>query len=101
MPYLCDKCGKKFDSKKEAEMHEKKCNVVRTKPLNEKNWLTTLLLCLFLGWLGIHRFYVGKAGTGFIWMITCGGFFIGNLIDFIMILSGSFTDKGGNFIVHN
>lgn len=29
-----------------------------------KNWLTTLLLCWFLGFLGIHRFYAGKIGSG-------------------------------------
>ncbi len=28
--------------------------------VSDKNWLTTLLLCIFLGALGIHRFYVGK-----------------------------------------
>lgn len=96
--YKCDKCGKLFSSEKEAEAHEKKCNVVRTKPVNEKAWLTTLLLCIFLGWLGIHRFYVGKMGTGILYMFTGGGFVFGWIIDLVMILAGSFTDKGGNFI---
>ena len=31
------------------------------KPLN---WLTLLLLCIFVGGAGIHRFYAGKIGTG-------------------------------------
>jgi len=30
----------------------------------EKNWLTTLMLCWFLGFLGVHRFYAGKLGSG-------------------------------------
>ncbi len=32
----------------------------------EKNWLTALLLCWFLGFLGVHRLYVGKIGSGFL-----------------------------------
>lgn len=31
---------------------------------SEKDWLVTLLLSIFVGSLGIHRFYVGKIGTG-------------------------------------
>jgi TM2 domain-containing membrane protein YozV len=63
-----------------------------------KKRLPALLLCLFLGVLGIHRFYVGKVGTGILWLLTLGLFGIGTLIDFIMIIVGSFTDKQGNFV---
>ena len=65
---------------------------------SEKNWLTTLLLCIFLGSLGVHRFYAGKIGTGILMLITCGGCGIWTLIDLIMIIMGSFTDKDGNAI---
>ena len=63
----------------------------------KKRWLA-FFLCLFLGLFGIHRFYVGKAGTGIIWMFTGGMLGIGWLIDLIMIASGSFYDKGGNLL---
>ena len=61
----------------------------------EKNWMTALLLCLFLGGFGAHRFYVGKIGTGIIWMLTCGACGVGTFVDLIMILTGKFTDKNG------
>lgn len=67
---------------------------------SDKNWLATLLLCLFLGGIGVHRFYVGKVGTGILQLITLGGCGIWTLIDLIMIITGSFTDKDGNKITN-
>lgn len=62
---------------------------------SEKDWLVTLLLSLFLGTLGVHRFYVGKIGTGILELITLGGCGIWTLIDIIMIITGKFKDKDG------
>ena len=62
---------------------------------SEKGFVPTLLLCLLLGGLGIHRFYVGKIGTGILMIITMGGLGIWVLIDLIMIIIGKFTDKQG------
>ena len=60
-----------------------------------KSKMVAALLCLFLGAFGIHRFYVGKIGTGLIWLFTLGFGGIGALIDFIVILVGGFRDKAG------
>jgi TM2 domain-containing membrane protein YozV len=62
---------------------------------SEKKRLPALLLCFFFGALGVHRFYVGKIGTGIIWLVTLGILGIGALVDFIMIIIGSFKDKQG------
>jgi hypothetical protein len=62
---------------------------------SSKSRLMALLLCVFLGALGIHRFYVGKTGTGIVWLLTLGCLGVGALIDLIMIASGSFRDSEG------
>jgi restriction system protein len=61
---------------------------------NRGKWVT-FLLCLFLGGLGIHRFYTGKLWTGLLWMVTAGLAGIGWLVDLVLILIGAFHDKEG------
>jgi len=63
--------------------------------VNQKSWIVALLLCFFLGALGVHRFYVGKVGTGILQLVTFGGLGLWTLIDFIMIVIGKFGDKRG------
>jgi hypothetical protein len=66
---------------------------VQGRPASPKSRLAAALLAWFLGVLGIHRFYVGKVGTGILMILTLGGLGVWALIDFIMILIGSFKDK--------
>ena len=61
--------------------------------VSEKGFVPTILLCFFLGAFGAHRFYVGKIGTGILQLLTLGGLGIWVLIDFIIIVTGSFKDK--------
>lgn len=77
---VCLGCGKAIEKEKTL------------KGVSPHSRLVTFLLCTFLGTLGIHRFYVGKNGTGIIWLLTFGCLGIGTLIDWILILCGSFKD---------
>ena len=63
--------------------------------LSDKNWVITFGLCLFLGYLGVHRYYVGKISTGVLWTCTAGCFVIGWLVNLVTIISGKFTDSFG------
>ena len=69
------------------------------KTISQRSRLAALLLCFFLGVFGVHRFYVGKIGTGVAMIFTFGGLGIWVLIDFIMIIVGGFTDIDGKFVL--
>ena len=61
-----------------------------------KSKVVALILSIFLGELGIDRFYLGFIGTGILKLITCGGFGIWWLIDLIMIATGKLKPKDGS-----
>ena len=56
---------------------------------------TALLITIFLGELGVPRFMTGKIGTGIIWLLTCGCFGIGYIVDIVNVATGKFTKKDG------
>ncbi len=60
-----------------------------------KSKLTALLLCIFMGYFGIHYFYVGKVFKGLVYLFTGGLFGLGWLIDIARIAVGSFRDSWG------
>ncbi len=64
-------------------------------------FVPTALLAMFLGGFGIHRFYVGKIGTGILMLLTLGGFGIWALIDYIIVITDGFTDSEGRVISRN
>jgi len=63
-----------------------------------KTKLAALLLCLFLGVFGIHRFYLGYPILGIVYLLTGGGGGLFVLIDLILLLIGGLGPKNGQFV---
>lgn len=90
---ICPKCGCPCD-----ENWNKKNSKVINPNASDKSRGIALILCVFVGVLGIHRFYVKKIGTGVLWLLTFGLFGVGALIDLIMIVCGNFKDDEGKVL---
>lgn len=100
----CHKCGTIIDKRTDL------CPVCGAKQPNNQDfssdvninvnarWLITVLLCGFLGYLGVHRFYTGHIVSGILQLITGGGLGIWWIIDLIIIITGQFKDKEGYYI---
>lgn len=62
---------------------------------SDKEWLTTVLLSLIVGWLGIDRFYLGYTTLGILKLVTLGGCGIWAIIDLILIVMNNLPDAQG------
>ena len=80
-----------FDSQKEKLLNS-------STTTSTTDWLTLFLITFFVGVLGVHRFYVGKIGTGFLMLLTLGGLGVWFLVDLILVVTGQFTNKDGEKI---
>ena len=97
---ICPKCGKQVEELKSSSPEQivinnnnsasaaasAVANNTVAVPLRPKNKWVAFCLCFFLGWVGAHKFYEGKAGMGILYIFTCGLFGIGILVDLITIL---------------
>lgn len=68
---------------------------------NQRNFLVALLLSIFLGSLGVDRFYMGYVGLGVLKLITLGGCGIWWLVDVILIATKNLKDFDGNELADN
>ena len=92
----CRECGKMISDQALSCPH---CGCCYSDPNgSSRDWLTALLLCFFLGGLGIHSFYAGKNAIGVVQLLTLGGCGIWALIDLIMIVVGSYRDCEGKVL---
>lgn len=88
-----------FDSRSGRREQRRNYYIERRIPVSNKNVDITFLLCLFFGVIGVHRFYVGKVGTGLLYLFTGGFFTIGWLIDLVKIVMGRFEDNSGGLVL--
>jgi TM2 domain-containing membrane protein YozV len=65
---------------------------------SDKDWASALLISIFLGWLGIDRFYLGYTGLGILKLVTGGGCGIWLLVDSILIAVNKLPDANGKFL---
>ena len=99
-----DEIKKLNDLLKDRVITQEEFDLQKEKLLNSStttsttDWLTLFLLTFFVGVLGVHRFYVGKIGTGFLMLLTLGGLGVWFLVDLILVVTGQFTNKDGERI---
>lgn len=114
---FCPKCGEEMEAEQrfctqcgwDAESPEAEPPSFQTQPIvsprdlgppSNKSRMTALLLCALLGWLGAHRFYVGRTRSGILWLLTIGFLGVGVIYDLVMLATGELTDAEGKRILY-
>jgi TM2 domain-containing membrane protein YozV len=85
----------------QEEYDSQKEKLLKPNSQSQNQWIVVLLLAFFLGFIGAHRFYVGKNGTGILMILTVGGIGLWVLYDLIIIITGNFKTKEGNKVSFN
>lgn len=67
-------------------------------PTGDKDWGSALLISIFLGWLGVDRFYLGYNGLGVLKLVTGGACGIWCIVDTILIALNKLPDSDGKFL---
>lgn len=85
---FCPNCGNRLSTPAPSQPARETIN-------NDDRWLITLLLCVLVGSLGVHRFYTGNILTGVLMLITLGGCGIWTIVDIVMIAGNTYRDGDG------
>ncbi|MFZ4612053.1 MAG: TM2 domain-containing protein [Bacteroidia bacterium] len=88
---------KSLKTNSQNKIIKKEANKIKKENGGGKSKMVALLLCFFLGYLGIHRFYLGYTGWGIVYLFTGGLLGIGALVDFIRILLNMLKPKNGDY----
>ena len=95
---FCPFCGTTQQVSGDVVVSRSSVQPQRSSNASPKSRTIAALLAFFLGAIGVHRFYVGKVGTGILQILLTCCFGLGEiwaLIDLIIILCGNFKDKQG------
>lgn len=95
---FCPKCGFAFYQQQYQQPQQPPYAPPYDPTRSDKDFLTTLLLAIFLGYLGVHRFYTNNTAIGVIQLVTLGGCGVWVLIDIIMLVTGSYKDGEGKTV---